>query len=83
MQNKIVMLKAVFCEIMKRCSVLLSDIHGEYTFKVDGCEITATFSEEYNYDLLPRLKEILIENPHIRHEPTTDSRIKKNIKEAV
>ncbi len=35
-------------------------IHGEYTFSVNGHEITATFSEKRNNDLVNRLREILI-----------------------
>ena len=70
-------------KIWKRTCFLLKDTRGELRFTVNGCEINATFSKEHNYDLLPRLKEILVDNPHIRHERPADSKIKENIKEAV
>ena len=76
-------LRSVFYILREKFRFILNDTSGEFKFVVNGCEINATFSKEYNYDLLPRLKEILIDNPHIRHERPADSKIEKNIKEAV
>ncbi|MBQ2847004.1 MAG: hypothetical protein IJE74_01975 [Clostridia bacterium] len=59
------------------------DIRGEYSFKVKGHEVVATFSEKPNNDILPRLREILLGDSHIRQSDTPDINLKKNIKEAV
>ena len=59
------------------------DIRGEYVFKVKGHEVTATFAEKPNNDILPRLREILLGDSHIRQSDTPDIKLKKNIKEAV
>ena len=36
------------------------DVRGEYSFKVKGHEVVATFAEKPNNDILPRLREILL-----------------------
>ena len=59
------------------------DIRGEYCFKVKGHEVVATFAEKPNTDILPRLREILLGDLHIRQSDTPDIKLKKNIKEAV
>ena len=59
------------------------DIRGEYSFKVKGREVVATFAEKPNTDILPRLREILLGDSHIRQSDTPDIKLKKNIKEAV
>ena len=59
------------------------DIRGEYCFKVKGHEVVATFTEQPNTDILPRLREILLGDSHIRQSDTPDIKLKKNIKEAV
>ena len=76
-------MKNMIIKFVKKFCFLLNDTHGEFVFNINGCEITATFSKEYNYDLLPRLKEILIDNPHIRHKYTSNDKIEKRTKEAV
>lgn len=62
---------------------LNDDIRGEYCFKVKGHEVVATFAEKPNNDILPRLREILLGDSHIRQSDTPDIRLKKNVKEAV
>ena len=69
-------IKILICEI-------LSDIHGEYTFRVNGHEITATFSEKRNNDLVNRLREILFGGPHIRQNTLDQGKIEKKIKEMI
>ena len=59
------------------------DIRGEYSFKVKSHEVVATFAEKPNTDILPRLREILLGDSHIRQSDTPDIKLKKNIKEAV
>ena len=59
------------------------DIRGEYCFKVKGHEVVATFTEKPNTDILPRLREILLGDSHIRQTDSADIKLKKNIKEAV
>ena len=59
------------------------DIRGEYSFKIKGHEITATFAEKPNTDILPRLREILLGDSHIRQSDAPDIKLKENIKEAV
>ena len=59
------------------------DIRGEYSFKVKGREVVATFAEKPNNDILPRIREILLGDSHIRHSDTPDIKLKENIKEAV
>ncbi len=61
----------------------MKDIRGEYVFYVDGCEITATFAEKRNDEIVPWLQEILFGAPHIRQKPSSDCRIKEKNKEAV
>ena len=74
---------SMFKKIWKRICFLLKDTRGEIVFHVDGHEIIATFTEKYNDELMPRLREILLGYPHIRHDSPSDSTIEKNIKEAV
>ena len=57
------------------------DIRGEYCFKVKGHEVVATFAEKPNNDILPRLREILLGDSHIRQTDTPDVKIKKKPKE--
>ena len=59
------------------------DIRGEYVFNVKGHEVVATFAEKPNTDILPRLREILLGDSHIRQSDAPDIKLKKNIKEAV
>ena len=59
------------------------DIRGEYSFKVKSHEVVATFAEKPNTDILPRLREILLGDSHIRQSDAPDIKLKKNIKEAV
>ena len=59
------------------------DIRGEYSFKVKGHEITATFAEKPNKEIFSRIKEILLGDSHIRQSDAPDIKLKKNIKEAV
>ena len=74
---------SVFKKIYENFRFILNDTSGSFVFNVDGHEITATFTEKRNDDLVPRLREILLGYPHIRHDTPSDSKIKKNIKEAV
>lgn len=62
---------------------VLKDLRGEYRFSVKGYEIIATFTEEPNTEILPRIKEILLGDSHIRQNGTPNIRIKAKIKEAV
>ncbi len=62
---------------------LNDDIRGEYSFKVKGHEVVATFAEKRNNDILPRIREILLGDSHIRQSDAPDIKLKKNIKEAV
>ena len=62
---------------------LNDDIRGEYSFKVKGHEVVATFAEKPNNDILPRIREILLGDSHIRQSDAPDIKLKKNIKEAV
>lgn len=59
------------------------DIRGEYSFIVKGHEVIATFAKKPNTDILPRLREILLGDSHIRQSDAPDIKLKKNIKEAV
>ena len=71
---------------MRICKIIwafLCDVRAEYTFKVKGYEVTATFTEHPNRDLLPRLREILLGDSHIRQESTSKCTIQKKSKEAV
>ena len=73
-----------YIEILKAyIRYLVNDIRGEYTFKVKGHEVIATFTEKPNNDILPRLREILLGDSHIRQNDAPDIKLKKNIKEAV
>ena len=72
-----------FRRLWKEFCFILNDTSGTFVFNVDGHEITATFTEKRNDDLVPRLREILLGYPHIRHDSPSDSTIEKNIKEAV
>jgi hypothetical protein len=62
---------------------LITDRRGEYVFEVKGHKVIATFTEEPNKELFPRIREILLGDSHIRHTDTSDSKIEKTIKEAV
>lgn len=71
---------------MKLCKIIyafLCDIRAEYTFTVEGYEVTATFTERPNRDLLPRLREILLGDSHIRQTAPAPCKIEKKQKEAV
>lgn len=71
---------------MRICKIIwafLCDISAEYTFTVKGYEVTATFAEHPNRDLLPRLREILLGDSHIRQESASKGTIQKKSKEAV
>ena len=71
---------------MNICKIIyafLCDIRAEYTFKVNGYEVIATFTERPNRDLLPLLSEILLGDSHIRQESASKCTIQKKSKEAV
>ena len=71
---------------MRICKIIwafLSDIRAEYTFKVKGYEITATFAEKHNSDIMPRLREILLGDLHIRQTAPAPCKMEKKQKEAV
>lgn len=71
---------------MNICKIIwafLCDIRAEYTFKVNGYEVTATFTERPNRDLLPRLREILLGDSHIRQSSPAPCKMEKKQKEAV
>ena len=59
------------------------DIRGEYSFKVKGHEVVATFAEKPNREIYSQMKEILLGSSHIRQSDAPDIKLKKNIKEAV
>ena len=61
----------------------MTDTHGECVLNVKGIEVIATFAEKPNTDILPRLREILLGDSHIRQTDTSDIKLKENIKEAV
>ncbi len=54
-----------------------------YSETIKVYEVVATFAEKPNNDILPRLREILLGDSHIRQSDTPDIKLKKNIKEAV
>ena len=71
---------------MNICKIIyafLFDIRAEYTFKVKGYEVTATFTDCPNRDLLPRLREILLGDSHIRQTSHAPCKMEKKRKEAV
>ena len=71
---------------MNICKIIyafLFDIRAEYTFKVKGYEVTATFTEHPNSDLLLRLREILLGDSHIRQTSPAPCKMEKKRKEAV
>ena len=71
---------------MNICKIIwafLCDVRAEYTFKVKGYEVTATFTERPNRDLLPRLREILLGDSHIRQASPAPCKMEKKQKEAV
>ena len=76
-------LRSIFYVLRENFRFILNDTSGSFVFNVDGHEITATFTEKYNDELMPRLREILLGYPHIRHDSPSDSTIEKSIKEAV
>ena len=55
---------------------------GSYTV-TDFTNTKLTFSEKPNNDILPRLREILLGDSHIRQSDAPDIKLKENIKEAV
>ena len=71
---------------MNICRIIyafLCDVRAEYTFKVKGYEVTTTFTECPNRDLLPRLREILLGDSHIRQASPSPCKMEKKPKEAV
>ena len=44
---------------------VITDKSGEYKFNVKGHEISATFTDKPNKEILPRLKEILLGGPEL------------------
>ena len=71
---------------MNICKIIyafLCDIHAEYTFKVKEYTVTATFTEKPNPDILPRLREILLGDSHIRQVSPAPCKMEKKPKEAV
>lgn len=69
--------------ICKIVYAFLCDIRAEYTFKVKGYTVTATFTEKPNPDILPRLREILLGDSHIRQVSPSPRKMEKKPKEAV
>lgn len=72
-----------FRRLWKEFRFIINDTSGTFVFNVDGHEITATFTEKRNDDLVPRLREILLGYPHIRHDTPSDGKIKEKNKETV
>ena len=71
---------------MNICRIIwafLLETRAEYTFKVKGYEITATFAEKHNSDIMPRLREILLGDLHIRQTAPAPCKMEKKQKEAV
>ena len=71
---------------MNICRIIwafLLETRAEYTFKVKGYEITATFAEKHNSDITPRLREILLGDSHIRQVSPAPCKMEKKQKEAV
>ena len=71
---------------MNICRIIwafLLETRAEYTFKVKGYEVIATFTERPNQNLLPRLREILLGDSHIRQTSPAPYNIEKKQKEAV
>ena len=71
---------------MNICRIIwafLLETRAEYTFKVKGYEITATFAEKHNSDIMPRLREILLGDSHIRQTSPAPCKMGKKQKEAV
>ena len=71
---------------MNICKIIwafLCDIRAEYTFKVKDYEVTASFAEHPNRDLLPRLREILLGDSHIRQVSPAPCKMEKKQKEVV
>ena len=64
---------SAFKKIYENFRFILNDTSGSFVFNVDGHEITATFTEQRNDDLVPRLKEILVGTPVIRETPAENS----------
>lgn len=69
--------------ICKNIYAFLCDVRAEYTFKVKGHEVTVAFTERPNRDLLPRLREILLGDSHIRQTAPAPCKMEKKQKEAV
>ncbi len=69
--------------IKMKIKSVIDDIRGEYRFSVKDYEIIATFAEKPNAEILPRIKEILLGDSHIRQSGTPNIKIKPKIKEAV
>ncbi len=80
-------MKGVMINIRRKQKIffrwLCTDTRGEFRFTVKGHEVVATFSDKPDKDILNRMKEILLEDSHIRQTDTADIKLKKNIKEAV
>ena len=71
---------------MNICKIIyafLCDVRAEYTFKVKGYEITATFAEKHNPNIMPRLREILLGDSHNRQTAPAPCKMEKKTKEAV
>lgn len=71
---------------MNICKIIyafLCDKRAEYRLKVKGHEVTATFTEKPNPDILPRLREILLGDSHIRQVSPAPYKMEKTKKEAV
>ncbi len=80
-------MKGVMINIRRKLKIffrwLCTDTRGEFRFTVKGHEVVATFSDKPDKDILNRMKEILLEDSHIRQTDTADIKLKKNIKETV
>ena len=61
---------------------LMHDHCGEITFNIKGREIIATFAENINDEILPRMCEILLGETNTNNLISATSHI-ENIKEAV
>lgn len=71
-------IKRKVCEVIRR---ILCNTRAELNFKIDGCDITAVFAEKHNHEIVGILKEILVDNPHIRQEGEPEVKIKPKKKD--
>ena len=68
-------------ELKARIIFLIHDRRAEYKFRVKDHEVTATFTDEPNKEIVSQIKDILLGDSHIRQTDTLDIKIKKKPKE--